>query len=381
MIRTCRVKLGRAPKQEAKLLAVLELCRQLYNAALEQRIQAHRRGKNLSRYDQYNELTVLRADDERYRQLPVDMTRETSLARLDLAFRAFFRRLRTGGKPGFPRFKGRGRFDTLVCGRRAWSSSGRRLVIKTGSGPISFQMKNGLHRRGEVVGLRLIRTASRWWAHFAVEIGPAPAVQPSRHGVGIDVGLTTFATLSDGARVEHPRFLRKSLAQLRTAQQDLSRKKRGSRRRKKAKTVVVRIHEKIANRRRNFIHQTVAVLMRQYDGFAVEDLDVQELTSTAPGTRGLRRGIMDSAWAAFTRHLADKAEEAGRPVVRVNPRGTTQRCSGCGSLVHKGLGDRWHDCAACGLSLDRDHNAALNILALGANDLGCRSAPKGAESS
>ena len=375
MIRACRVKLGKAPKQEAKLCRALDLCCTLYNAALQQRREAwQRQHVTLTLYDQQKELTQLRADDEEYRKLPAQMTRATALHRLDQAFRGFFRRCKCGEKPGFPRFKSRDRFDTLVFPATGWRLDGKRLIVNAGSDPIILQMRNAIHRDGEVRELHLVRRSDRWWAHFLVDVGPAPAVKESRNGVGIDVGLRTFATLSDGVQIAHPHFLAKSMAQVQAASRVVSRKRKGSNNRAKAKLTLARVHERIANRRRDFIHQTVAVLVKDYDGFAIEKLDVQQLASTArkDGTRSLRRGIMDSGWTLFGMHLASKAEEAAMPLVRVNPRGTSQRCSGCGSLVRKTLGDRMHVCPVCGLILDRDENAGRNIY--NDSDLGCRSA-------
>lgn len=380
MIRVSRVKLGYAPKQEALLLVALDLLRQLYNAALQQRVEGWQRQRvSLSYYDQCKELTALRADDERYRQLPAQMTRATVLRRLDLAFKAFFRRVGRGEVPGFPRFQGYGRFDTLLFTKQDWRIEGKHLVLKVGPEPIRLRMKNAIHRQGEIRGLRIVRRGERWWADFIVDVGEAPATKPAKRGVGIDVGLRTFATLSDGTQVEPPRFAKKSADRLRAAQQRVSRCERGSKRRAKAKRELVRIYEKVANRRRNFVFQTVAALVAVYDGFAVEKLDIQQMVSTerdAPDgmtkvqARGMRRGIMDSAWSMFTQQLASKAEEAGMPFVAVDPKGTSQRCSGCGSVVRKTLRDRVHDCAACGLVLDRDVNAARNIF-----DLGGGSAP------
>lgn len=382
MIRVCKVKLGRALKQEEKLRRVLGLCCDLYNAALQQRREAwSRQGISLSLYDQQKDLTQLRAEDEEYYNLPVQMTRATVLHRLDRAFKGSFGRLRKGRKPGFPRFKSRNRFSTLVFIAGDWKIEGKHLILNIKNDPIILQMRNSIHRQGQIKGLRIVRGATRWGAHFLVDIGPAPAVKQSKNGVGIDVGLRTFATLSDGNVVEHPRFLKQSLEQLKSVQQELSRKKRGSKNRAKAKLVVARVHEKIANRRRDFVHQTVAKLVRGYDGFALEKLDIAQMASAEREIEGLnkkqsramRRGIMDSGWSLFGAHLASKAEEAGLPVVHVDPKGTSQRCSACGTVVRKTLRDRVHECFACGLVLDRDENAARNIY-----DLGCRSASGGA---
>lgn len=382
MIRTSKVKLGKAKKQEAKLFSVLFLCRQLYNAALQQRIEAYKKQDiSLSLYDQYKDLTQLRGDDESYKALPVEMTRLTSLHRLDKAFKGFFRRLKKGEKPGFPRFKGRDRFDTLVFGKAGWKIDGKKLIIKAGPDLITLRMQNAIYREGEIRGLRLVQRSGRWWADFLVDVGEAPKKKQSKNGAGIDVGIRTFATVSDGAQIEHPHFLKKSLERLKEAQREVSRKKKGSNNRRKAKQRLSRVHEKIKNRRKNFIFQTASTLVESYDGFAVEKLDIKEMSKkdkvpkgmSKKGARGLRRGIMDSGWSMFMSQLENKAEEAGFSVVYVDPRGTSQRCSGCGSVVRKTLRDRDHVCYACGLVLDRDLNAAINILALAENDLGRRS--------
>lgn len=377
MIRVSILKL-RLSANEKALSDALWRCRTLYNAALEERLGAWRlRRKSLSFYDQCRELTEVRAADPAYAELDSTMTRLTVLRRLDLAFKAFFRRCKAGERAGFPRFKGRERFDTLVFGTSGWKLSCGKLRL-TGIG--TFRVAGKLHRGGTPRGLRLVRKADRWYAQVLIDVGASPAVQPSHNGVGIDVGIRTFAALSDGSSVEHPHFLKKSLDELAEAQRKLASKHRGSERRRKAKLKLARLHARIANRRRDFIWQTAAELDKRYDGFAIEDLDIAEMATKKENdgrtARGLRRGIMDSAWGMFGHALACKAEEAGKPLVRVNPKGTSQRCSGCGSLVRKALRDRVHDCAACGLRMDRDLNAALNIY-----DLGWRSAASAAENS
>lgn len=379
--------MGRAHKQEDRLVDMLGLCCDLYNAALQQRIEAYeKQGVHLSLYDQYRELTPLRADDANYARLLVDMMRLTALKRLDDAFKDFFRRLKKGDKPGFPRYKGKDRFDTLIFLARGWKIEGKKLIIKDGQlkdgkKPIILNMQNSLHLKGEVKELRLVKRGDRWWAHFLMDVGDAPEVKPPKNEVGIDLGLREFATLSTGETVEHPRFLDKSSKMLKRAQHDLSLKQKGSKNRAKAKAKVVRIHNKIRNRRQDFIYQTVATLIKEHDGFAIEDLSVLEMLNkkkppkamTKKVARGIRRGIVDSAWSLFLVHLENKAEEAGFPVVRVDPRNTSQMCSGCGTITQKTLKNKIHECPACGLVLDRDLNAAINILNKAKNDLGCRS--------
>jgi putative transposase len=177
--------------------------------------------------------------------------------------------------------------------------------------------------------------------------------------VGIDVGLTTFAVLSDGSEVANPRHFRLAERRLRLAQRRLARRKKRSRRRLKARQEIARLHAHVRNQRRDFHHQTARALVERYGLIGVEDLNVEGLA----GSR-LAKSVHDAGWSQFVRFLSDKAACAGRLLIAVNPAGTTQRCSGCGVLVPKTLADRWHACHACGLSLGRDHNAARNILHL-----------------
>lgn len=357
MHRTVTHRILKARREDlARLDEVLEMCRQLYNAALQERRDAWLKQKvSITLFEQYKELTGLRHDEEEWAALDVEMVRSTILKRVDEAFKAFFRRVKSGKKPGYPRFKGKGRFDTLVFTDRGWKLKGNKLILRG----IGWLRVRGKNCEGKPIGLRLVRKADRWYAQVLLDIGAKPEVKPSTNGVGIDVGLKTFATLSNGEQIAHPKFLKKSLEKLEKANQRLGRRKRGSNRRKEAKRLLARTHLKIANQRKDFIHKATRQLVNSYDGFAVEDLKVQEMVQ---GPRFLRRGIMDSAWSLFFATLAYKAEEAGAPVVKVNPKGTTQRCSQCGTIVRKGLRDRWHSCSACGLEMDRDENAAKNIL-------------------
>ena len=201
------------------------------------------------------------------------------------------------------------------------------------------------------------RQAGRWFVCFSVAV-PEPAPLPdSIAAVGIDVGLTTFAVLSDGSETANPRHFRHAERRLRVSQRRLARRQRRSRRRLKARDQLARIHAHIADQRRDFHHQTARALVERYGLIAVEDLNVK-------GTAGsmLAKAVHDAGWSQFLAILSTKAADAGRIVMSVNPAGTTQACSSCGEVVPKTLAERWHDCTACGLSLGRDHNAARNIL-------------------
>jgi len=360
MIRTTTLKIRQGRRaDQARLSEVMRRCRSLYNAALQERRDAYRiLGKSPSYYDQCKSLTVVRAEDPCYAELDCTMVRLTVLDRLDKAYKAFFRRCKAGETPGFPRFKGRDRFDTLIFGGTGWKLVGNKLTVR---GVGWFRVSGGKRHECVVKGLRLVQKAGRWYAHVLVDVGAAPAVVPTESVVGIDVGLKTFASMSDGTVIESPRFLRKSLAKLAKAQQCLSSKRKGSKRRRRARAAVAKVHERIANQRKDFVHKASRKLVNSYPGFAVEALSIRNMVRNG----SLALSIVDAAWGQFITALAYKAEGAGKPFVAVNPRGTSQRCSGCQEVVRKELSERTHTCPTCGLVLDRDVNAARNIRQLG----------------
>ena len=349
---------------QKNLDTILFRCRTLYNAALEERRSSYKKlGKSPTYFDQCKELTEIRGQDPDYRSLDAVMVRVTALQRLDRAFKSFFRRCKDrkpGDKVGYPRFKSRDRFNTICFGTTGWKLTGNKLWIK-GVGQIRLTSVPEIS--GEIKGLQLIKKSRGWFVHFVTDQGEAPVPVNAQEPIGIDVGLKTFATLSNGSKIENPRFVRESLEKLASLNQNLARKK----------LQLARFHEKIANRRKNFLHQETKKLVTAYDGFAVENLDIQEMTDsdreiqgmTEKGERGLRRGIMDAAWGTFFSFLAYKAEEAGKLVKKVLAKGTSQNCSSCGSLVRKTMRDRTHICPCCGLEIDRDLNAAINIFNLG----------------
>lgn len=310
--------------------------------------------KGLSFFVQSKELTALRAADPAYGELPVVVCR-SPLRTLQRAFEGFFRRVKRGETPGYPRFKGRDRFDSFAIGRP--TVEGRKVRI-----PILGLVKFRKYRElgGPVLDARVIRNAGKWFVTFTCDLGQAPAKKPLRNPVGIDVGLRSFATLSDGTPVENPRFFRKGEALLGRRQRVLSRKKRGSQQREEAKLLVQKAHAHIHNQRMDFVRKLSAELLRLHDGVFYEDLNIKGL---AQGR--LSKSVQDASWGKFIAALVCKAECAGKWTVAVDPRGTSIRCSGCGLPVPKDLSVRIHACPACRLVLDRDHNAARNILALG----------------
>jgi len=194
---------------------------------------------------------------------------------------------------------------------------------------------------------------------FSLEVPEPEPLPASDRAVGIDVGLTTFATLSDGTEISNPHHFRLAERRLRIAQRKLARRKKRSRRRHKARQAVARVHQHVADQRRDFHHQTAAALVQQYGVIAVEDLNIKGLAGSM-----LAKSVHDAGWSQFLSILAFKVEETGRCLIRVNPAGTTQHCSSCGEHVPKTLAQRTHQCPVCGLVLGRDVNAALNVLRL-----------------
>jgi len=212
------------------------------------------------------------------------------------------------------------------------------------------------------------RQNGKWFACFSIEVECEP-LPPTGEAVGIDVGLSSFATLSTGEHLENPRFFRRDEKALAKAQRRMAKFEKGTPARRKARKVVARIHERIRNRRHNFAHQTARKIVNRFDKIAVEKLNGKGMAKN----HCLAKSIGDAAWTQFRTVLAHKAASAGRQYAEVNPHFTSQDCSGCGLRAKKKLSERWHCCPVCGTSLDRDENAALNILAAGLRCFGNQS--------
>jgi len=338
----------------------LWLCRRLYNAALEQRITAYKQGRHtLSAYDQSNELIDLKAAFPEYRDVGSQVLQGV-LERLNLAYKAFFRRVKSNhGKGGFPRFKGRNRYNSFTLKQVGWKLDGKYLTIRNVG---RFKLRLSRAIEGDIKTVTICRAPTgKWYACFSCDNVPERYLAPSDKAVGIDVGLKAFVVDSDGGKVEPPRVLREAEAILRRKQHKLSRRVKGSNRRRKARVLVAKAHEKVKNQRNDFLHKTANYYIANYGLIAIEDLRIQNMVQN----RHLSKSISDSAWGQFFVYLDYKAAEAGRIVVKVSPRDTSQNCSSCGVKVPKTLAVRVHACPNCGLVLDRDENAAINIKAAG----------------
>jgi putative transposase len=288
--------------------------------------------------------------------------------RVDLAFRAFFRRVKAGEKPGYPRFKSRDRYDSITYPQVGFRLEKNLLAVsKIGS------IKIKLHRRprGKVRTLTLRRTTTGKWFAFLVCDGDTHPLKKSAESVGIDAGLHSFAYLSNGESIAAPKFFRRGEKVLERAQQKLAPTARGSKERRRRRRVIAQVYERIANRRRNFARQLSRRIVNRFGLIAVEDLDVKQMVLD----KRLSKSISDAAWSQFFQQLVYKAEDAGRTVVKVNPAYTSQTCSSCGHRQKLALADRTYVCECCGLKLNRDHNAAINILRLGMQSLASAAKP------
>lgn len=328
----------------------------LYNCALEERIGAWKTcRKSVNYYDQANQLKAMRA--EGLIGLANYGCCQDVLRRLNKTFAAFFRRIKRGEKAGFPRFKPARRYDTLTFPTyRDGCKLTDRLLRIQGAGGIKVKLHRPVEGKIKIVSVK--REAGRWFAVFSVERDASP-LPPSAQTVGIDVGLSNFATLSDGTAIENPRFYREAQRALRVAERRVARRRKGSKRRRKAVVLLARAHARIQAQRGDFHHKISRQIVNRYGLIAVEDLNVKGMSQG-----NLAKSVHDAGWTSFFNKVAYKAESAGRELLRVNPRGTSQTCI-CGQRVAKTLSQRRHSCSSCGLEGDRDHVSAQLILRLG----------------
>jgi putative transposase len=353
--------------QQRLLERQLEECRWVYNETLAERKRAYEeRGESHRLYDTQAMLPGWKLTRPALRQVHSQVLQNVQV-RVDLAFQAFFRRVRDGAdEPGFPRFKGKGRYDSITYPQygNGVRLDGTRLILSK-VGAVEVVLHRPVEGTPKTVTLSRSRTG-KWFVSFSCEV-EANELHPTSEVVGVDVGLASFATCSTGDKIDNPRFYRRDEADLKRVQRrkDAARKAENWRENAKQKAILARIHERIANRRSDFAHQESRKLINRYQVIVFEQLAPQQIGKS----RGMRKSIMDVAWSQFIGMTVRKAEEAGRSVILVNPRNTSRMCSSCGELVVKTLSDRTHSCPTCGLVMDRDVNAAINILHRGLHTL------------
>jgi len=342
--------------QETALTQTLETCRQVYNSLLNWRKHDYEvRCTSPSKVEQQAAFPAWKQYRPELSEVHSQVLQNVAVC-VDLAYQAFFRRVQAGDKAGFPRMKGDG-YDSFT-----YPQLGFRVGKETVTLSKIGQVKARVHRAidGTIKTCTVRRVRHKWYVCLSCEVG-AELLPSSVETVGIDVGLNQFAAFSNGEFVANPRFFRCDEKALAKAGRRQAKTAKRSKERRKANKVLSRIHERIRNRRHNFVHQTARKIVNRYGVIAVEKLNVKGMVKN----HCLAKSISDASWSMFRNVLAQKAERAARVYAEVNPAYTSQTCSGCGHIAKKSLSERQHNCQQCGLSLDRDTNAALNILSVG----------------
>ena len=346
-------------RQISWLSDILELCRWVYNETLATRKNAwEQEHKSLSLYATNKLLTGWKQAHPELGRVHSQVLQNVQ-ERVELAFQAYYRRVKAGGeKPGYPRFKGPGRYDSFTFKQSGFALQGNGVQLsKIGL----VKVKQHRPIEGTIKTLSIRRDAvSSWYACFACETEPHP-LPTSAKVVGVDVGLKSFATFSNGESIANPRFFRRDEQELAKAQRKLAKAEIGTPERASRRKVVAQVYQRMVNRRKDFAHQLSRSMVNAYGLIVLEKLNTQGMLQN----HCLAKSIADAAWHQLMRFTHYKAEEAGRVCLLVDPDGTTQNCSRCGRLVRKSLAVRVHKCPRCGLIMDRDENAAINILALG----------------
>jgi len=364
MRKTFKYRLYPTKVQTTTMNQTLELCRWVYNKTLEVRKNTWEQSEtSLTLYDTNRFLPNWKTAKPELKKAHSQVLQNVQ-ERVDLAYKAFFRRVKAGEKPGFPRFKGYGRYDSFTFPQSGFKLDEKLFLSKIG------KVKIKLHRpiQGIIKTLTIQRDRiGNWFACFSCEVEPC-ILPPSTEVVGVDLGLTTFATLSNGEKIKRQRWMKKDEKSLQRIQRKVSNRDKGDPKRTKAIKSLNHVHIRIKNKRENFAHQESRKLVNRYGLIVFEKLDIQQMQSN--GQKTINKGIADVAWNQFVTLTGVKAEEAGRGFALIDPKNTTQACSKCSVIVPKDLSVRIHQCPYCGLILDRDHNAALNILALGLQSRG-----------
>lgn len=391
MIRAYKFLLRPTARQTVALGEMLRDHCSLYNGALQERRDAWRHtSKTTVRYgDQSAQLKEIRAFDPERQGRWSFSSQQATLRRLDKAFAAFFRRVKAGQTPGYPRFKGAGHFDTVTFPKDGdgcrWDSTPRdpqTRVRLQGVGHVRAHQHRPVQGRVKTISVK--REGNRWYVILACDEVPAEELPPTGAIVGIDMGVAHFLTTSDGEHVANPRFLQAAAEELAEAQRHLATFPKRTRQRTKkhraAARKVAKLHGKIRRQRADFHHKTARALITDHDVIAHEWLNTAGMTRTpkpkpdpeqpgaflpngAAAKAGLNRSILDAGWAQFLGVLANKAESAGRLVVPVDARNTSRTCPECGHAAKENrVTQAKFQCVRCGFAANADHVGAMNVL-------------------
>ena len=360
MKKTFQFRIYPTKNQEVALNRTLSTCRHLYNDSLAERKRQSELnelertfdicpwGKPdwLNYYDQANSLSGSKTD---FQKDVFSQVLQNVLKRVDRSYKNFFNGF------GYPRFQGRERYNSFTYPQKGFDlKDGKLNLSKIGNIRIILHREIG----GKIKTCTIKKDIDQWYVSFSCEIDISIVPVEIKTETGIDVGLSSLITMSNGYQIEPPEFLRASEKRLSREQIHLSKKKLRSKNRNKQRIIVSKVHRTIRNQRKDFAHKTSRTLVNEYDRIVFEDLQVQNMVKN----HHLAKSILDAGWSQLINFTKTKAEYAGKIVELVNPRNTSQNCSGCGNSVKKDLSVRIHSCPFCGLELDRDHNAAINIL-------------------
>lgn len=354
MLKAYKYRIYPNKKEKHLIDQILETCRYLYNNFLYER-------KTMYEYEGTYITYRWQADSLPYRKkLNVYLAHVHSQVlqdvarRVDKVYKNFFRRVETGKTPGYPRYKGKGQYGSFTYPQSGYTVVDGKLKL-SGIGSIKIRLHRPLE--GNVKTCTIIRKNGKYYTCFSSEV-ITTSLDVTGKVVGIDMGVSDFCITSDGDFFPSPASYRKAEKKLKKAQRKVSRRKKGSNRRKKAIVELAKVHEKVTNQRRDIAHKVACKLINGYDMIAHEKLQIKNMVKN----KHLSKSISDAGWGMFFSILAYKAESAGKEIVEVDPRNTSQLCNGCGNIVPKKLSNRWHNCPACGYSIHRDVNAARNIL-------------------
>ena len=369
--RTYRYKVKRMkPEVQDNIEHQLSLACNLYNSCIEQRRSYWKHyQKSVSANQQMLELTEMKQElgFEEYKSMGSQVLQDV-VQRVDLAYQAYFRRIKSGDTPGYPRFKSWRRYDSLTFKQAGWKFVSKSSIQFQGIGRLKFCDSRDFPEDSIIKTITLKRDAcgdGDWFISFSLDLSKSDIPKEPKTGktVGIDLGLLKYYTDDQGASVPNPRFLKKSEKNLKIEQRKLSKKERGGKNYEKQKVRLAKAYRKVKNARLDHQHKLARSLVQDYDLIIIEELKIKQMIETGL----LAKSIYDAGWAQFTSILISKAEDAGKQVRLIDPKNTSQMCSNCRDIpeVKKTLADRTHKCKACGFELDRDHNAARNIKSKG----------------
>ena len=360
MKRTYKFRLYPTKQQATTLTQWLSTCRFLYNNSLAERKDAWQtHQQSVTYYEQATKLQVAKQTNP-FLKVVHSQVLQDALRRLDKNFNNFFKRIKNGENAGYPRFKGKYRYDSFTYPQSGFALEKKKLRLSK-IGSITIKLHRPIPAEGVIKTCTIKRDVDHWYACFAVELpDPDPRSQREiKKAVGVDVGLKSLLTLNNGATIDNPRWLRKSEKKVAKMQRRKDRKKKkGSNNRNKQNRKVAQVHRKIRHQRKDFHHKLSRKLVDSYDLIVYENLRITNLVKNPH----LAKSISDAGWGQLMCFTEYKAAEAGTLVEYVSAYNTSQLCSRCGKLVPKTLATRIHSCPYCGLDLTRDHNSAITIL-------------------